>query len=314
MRPRGAARDCCYPFRQNVSQIGFSFAAVRTFSGFRLRGALYRTLRTFRAQWSGGIEPRRGRTEQGVYKLRLLFDLTRRSECSALPPGSHLESRASSDCVLSAPARWLSPLSESRAQPERRVLRINLEQRVRGNRRTCVFSRWIKEPTGDLRLQLCRIIDHVETGRPRMCVAHILAVNIETRICATPADTARSLELYNDVYVRRRGERRAGGLLGDAAVASIDLLVALDGVDVGTASAVLTTSHPDVAFLVLGVLPEHRGTGPGRRSTPACRAGRPSTASTRWKRAPRATTTRASPSPRVAVSSRRGTSAASRSL
>src|SRR4051794_26440370 len=96
-----------------------------------------------------------------------------------------------------------------------------------------------------------------------MCVVPIVAVNLETRICTTPADTARSLALYNDIYVRRRvsAERAASWSL--AALASIDVLVSIDGVDVGSASAVLTSSQPDHAFAVLGVLPKHRGRGAG---------------------------------------------------
>jgi GNAT superfamily N-acetyltransferase len=96
-----------------------------------------------------------------------------------------------------------------------------------------------------------------------MFVVPIVAVTVETRICATPADTARSLDLYNDVYVRRRvsAERAASWSL--AALASIDLLVSIDGIDVGSASAVLTSSQPNHAFTVLGVLPEHRGRGAG---------------------------------------------------
>ena len=37
-----------------------------------------------------------------------------------------------------------------------------------------------------------------------MCVASILPVTVEARICTTPAETGRSLEIYNEVYARRR--------------------------------------------------------------------------------------------------------------
>jgi mycothiol synthase len=96
-----------------------------------------------------------------------------------------------------------------------------------------------------------------------MFVVPIVAVTVETRICANPADTARSLEIYNDVYVRRRVSVERAAAFARGSLASIDLLVSIDGVDVGSAAAVLTSSQPDHAFTVLGVLPEHRGRGAG---------------------------------------------------
>jgi mycothiol synthase len=91
----------------------------------------------------------------------------------------------------------------------------------------------------------------------------MVAVTVDTRICASPADTARSLEIYNDVYVRRRVSAERAAAFARGSLASIDLLASIDGIDVGSASAVLTSSQPNHAFTVLGVLPERRGRGAG---------------------------------------------------
>lgn len=84
-----------------------------------------------------------------------------------------------------------------------------------------------------------------------------------TRICATPADTARLLEIYNDVYVRRRVSTERAAAWARASLAHVDLLASIDGVDVGSAAAVTTSSNPGHAFTVLGVLAEHRERGAG---------------------------------------------------
>jgi mycothiol synthase len=88
-------------------------------------------------------------------------------------------------------------------------------------------------------------------------------VTVETRVCATPADTARSLEIYNDVFPRRRVSAERAESWVRASRANVDLLASIDGVGVGSATAVTTSSHPNHAFAVLGVLAEQRGRGAG---------------------------------------------------
>jgi GNAT superfamily N-acetyltransferase len=88
-------------------------------------------------------------------------------------------------------------------------------------------------------------------------------VAVETRICATPAETARSLEIYNDVHTRRRVSAERAGSRSRGSLAHVDLLASIDGVDVGSAAGLVTASQPDHVLTVLGVLAEHRGRGAG---------------------------------------------------
>jgi GNAT superfamily N-acetyltransferase len=96
-----------------------------------------------------------------------------------------------------------------------------------------------------------------------MFVVPIVAVTVQTRMCATPADTARSLEIYNEVYFRRQVSAERAASWARASLANIDLLVSIDGEDVGSAAATVSTTQLGQAFAVLAVLPEHRRRGAG---------------------------------------------------
>jgi mycothiol synthase len=88
-------------------------------------------------------------------------------------------------------------------------------------------------------------------------------VTVQTRICATPADTARSLAIYNEVYFRRQVSAERAASWARASLANIDLLASIDGEDVGSAAGTISATQLGQAFAVLAVLPEHRRRGAG---------------------------------------------------
>jgi GNAT superfamily N-acetyltransferase len=88
-------------------------------------------------------------------------------------------------------------------------------------------------------------------------------VTVETRVCATPAEIARSLEIYNAVSPRRSVSAELAESWARATRANVDLLVAIDGAVVGSAAAAILASHPDHVLAVPAVLAEHRGHGAG---------------------------------------------------
>jgi GNAT superfamily N-acetyltransferase len=88
-------------------------------------------------------------------------------------------------------------------------------------------------------------------------------VTVETRVCATPADVARSLEIYNAVFPRRRTTPEQVVAWKRASLASVEFLVSIDGEDVGSGAAGLPDTQPDVCIALVTVLAEHRGSGAG---------------------------------------------------
>ena len=217
-----------------------------------------------RSDGGGGNRTRvRGRTGQSVYKLRLLFGFARRPVGSRPTAGlAILWCRASGD--------WLSlgaePVSDAATRATGRArsdaLRYGLgsESECVIVIRTYVAPGCFRRPTGNLRLQLSRRTDHVETRSPPY-VCPYCSCMLEISPCA-PADKELSLGIYNAVWphdaitmdeVRVRGRpdrprrlpcarrRRAAGS-GYGAVGSW---------------------RPDVVFLLLTVLPDKRRRGAG---------------------------------------------------
>jgi mycothiol synthase len=88
-------------------------------------------------------------------------------------------------------------------------------------------------------------------------------VSVEIRVCNTPAEIARSLELYNAVFPRRKTTAEQIVAWKRACLASVEFLVSIDGEDVGSGAAGLPDTQPHVCIALVTVLAEHRGRGAG---------------------------------------------------
>ena len=107
-----------------------------------------------------------------------------------------------------------------------------------------------------------------------MC-SHILAsifVIVSIRTCSSPVELGRSLEIYNEVWPQRAVtvEDVVGWKRG--AIASVELLGALDGVDAGSAAASFEASRTNLVAMLVTVLPEYRRAGVGTALVDAVRA------------------------------------------
>jgi GNAT superfamily N-acetyltransferase len=98
-----------------------------------------------------------------------------------------------------------------------------------------------------------------------MC-AHSLAsipVSVRVRTCSSTAELQRSLEIYNEVWPHRAVTAKDVEAWKRAAIASIEVLGALDGVDAGSAAAALEASRTNLVAMPLTVLAQHRRAGVG---------------------------------------------------
>ena len=86
---------------------------------------------------------------------------------------------------------------------------------------------------------------------------------VSVRRCAEDSDLARAVEIYNAVWPARAVTTEEVEGWRRAAVDSTELLAALNGVDVGSATASLHAQHPDACFTLITVLREHRRRGVG---------------------------------------------------
>ena len=91
----------------------------------------------------------------------------------------------------------------------------------------------------------------------------MLAVNLATRICANPADRARSLDIYNEVEPRRSVTPERAASFRQRSLAEVDVLVSLEGEDVGCAVGAIIPMQPEFVTAIIDVLPQHRRRGAG---------------------------------------------------
>jgi GNAT superfamily N-acetyltransferase len=88
-------------------------------------------------------------------------------------------------------------------------------------------------------------------------------VAISVRRCADDADLACSVAIYNAVWPTRAVTTEEVEGWRRASLESVELLAAVDGVDVGSAAAAIQPQHPDACFTLITVLREHRRRGAG---------------------------------------------------
>src|SRR5436190_3421340 len=88
-------------------------------------------------------------------------------------------------------------------------------------------------------------------------------MGVTVRRCVTDKELARSLEIYNTVWPHRAVTAEDVTAWNRAALASIEMLAAVDGRDVGSAAAARLRSQPNLCFALLTVLPASRKRGAG---------------------------------------------------
>ncbi len=90
-----------------------------------------------------------------------------------------------------------------------------------------------------------------------------MRVSVRVRTCSSTAELQRSLEIYNEVWPHRAVTATDVDAWKSAAIASIEFLGALDGVDAGSAAAALEASRTKLVSMPLTVLAQHRRAGVG---------------------------------------------------
>jgi len=89
-------------------------------------------------------------------------------------------------------------------------------------------------------------------------------MTVTTRICSTPADLARSLEIYNEVWPRRAATSEDVKAWELASIATGDFLGVVDhDEEAGSAATGIATSRPDLCVAFITVLPHMRRRGVG---------------------------------------------------
>jgi mycothiol synthase len=97
-----------------------------------------------------------------------------------------------------------------------------------------------------------------------MCTQSSLdAVTIRVRTCSSPAELQRSLEIYNEVWPHRAVTAEDVEAWKRAAIASVEFLGMVDGVEAGSAAAALEASRTKLVAMPLTVLAPHRRAGVG---------------------------------------------------
>src|SRR5262245_21425003 len=98
-----------------------------------------------------------------------------------------------------------------------------------------------------------------------MCTTSLawVRVGIRVRICSSDAELRRSLEIYNDVWPRRAVTAEDVTAWKQGALATVEFLGAVDGVDAGSAAAALETSRTGLVAMLVTVLSQHRRAGVG---------------------------------------------------
>src|SRR5690348_1020661 len=90
-----------------------------------------------------------------------------------------------------------------------------------------------------------------------------LRVGISVRTCSSAAELQRSLDIYNEVWPHRAATAEDVAAWKRGALASVEFLGAVDGVDVGSAAAALEASRTTLVAMLITVLPQHRRAGVG---------------------------------------------------
>lgn len=88
-------------------------------------------------------------------------------------------------------------------------------------------------------------------------------MSVTVRHALTDADLALSLDLYNRVWPRRAVTPEEVAAWKRNALTDVELVVAVDGTDAGSAAAAVGRTSPDVCLAFVTVLPDHRGRGAG---------------------------------------------------
>jgi len=90
-----------------------------------------------------------------------------------------------------------------------------------------------------------------------------MSVTVRVRTCSSAAELRRSLEIYNEVWPHRAVTAEDVEAWKRAAIASVEFLGAVDGVDAGSAAAALEASRTKLVAMPLTVLAQHRRAGVG---------------------------------------------------
>ena len=90
-----------------------------------------------------------------------------------------------------------------------------------------------------------------------------MPVSVRVRTCTSTAELQRSLDIYNEVWPHRAVTTTDVDAWKRAAIANIEFLGALDGVDAGSAAAALEPSRTNLVSMPLTVLAQHRRAGVG---------------------------------------------------
>lgn len=96
-----------------------------------------------------------------------------------------------------------------------------------------------------------------------MFVPYSLAVTVDTRICATPADLKLSRDVYNAVCPRFAVTASDVEAWNRSALHATEYVASVDGIDAGSAAAAIHPQRPDACFTLITVLPEQRRRGAG---------------------------------------------------
>jgi mycothiol synthase len=90
-----------------------------------------------------------------------------------------------------------------------------------------------------------------------------MPVTVRVRTCSSAAELQRSLEIYNEVWPHRAVTAEDVEAWKRAAIASVEFLGMVDGVDAGSAAAALEPSRTKLVAMPLTVLAQHRRAGVG---------------------------------------------------
>jgi GNAT superfamily N-acetyltransferase len=88
-------------------------------------------------------------------------------------------------------------------------------------------------------------------------------VGISVRTCSSASELRRSLDIYNEVWPHRAATAEDVTAWKRGALASVEFLGAVDGVDAGSAAAALEASRAKLVAMLVTVLPQHRRAGVG---------------------------------------------------
>jgi len=88
-------------------------------------------------------------------------------------------------------------------------------------------------------------------------------VTVIVRACTTPDELRSSLDIYNEVWPHRAVTAEDVEAWKQGALATVELLGELDGVEAGSAAAAFEASRTRLVAMLVTVLPQHRRAGVG---------------------------------------------------